>query len=247
MLKSNSKHLKEDQKFFTMSFGQFASGFVEEDKYDIDGGQYLQEDGRTSLHLAVINNDQAMVNNLLKEGASPNRPDKQQQTPLGLAIRENYTDITTLILKSPSRIKFKSPEISRTLLLAIEKLNIGLTEELLGHGCDPNLARDPKTGENCLHMLMYKLASSVDQDRINFTSEPKKRPEEHAESLTPTRRNKFGKQESGNAEKPSPGLNNDSEHRGKEESQSGENLPENLTEEDTNNPKAEPLNVSVSN
>ena len=145
-----------------MTFGQFAKGFIHHGTYDVDAGQDLQEDGRTSLHLAVINNDQAMVNNLLKDGANPNRLDHHHLSPLGLAIRENYIDIAKLILKFSSRINFKTPDNSRMLLLSVDKLNIDLTEELLRHGCDPNVAKDPKTGENCLHQLMYKLTSSID-------------------------------------------------------------------------------------
>ena len=47
--------------------------------------------------------------------------------------------------------------------MAIDKLDIELTEDLLRHGCDPNLARDPKTGENCLHLLSYKFTCAGDK------------------------------------------------------------------------------------
>ena len=69
------------------------------------------------------------------------------------------------MLKFSDRINFKTPANSRILLLTIEKLNIDLTEDLLRQGCDPNLAKDPKTGENCLHLLMYKLTSAIDDEK----------------------------------------------------------------------------------
>jgi hypothetical protein len=66
-------------------------------------------------------------------------------------------------MKFAEKIDFKSPENSRVLLMAIEKLDIELTEDLLRHGCDPNLARDPRTGENCLHLLIYKFTCASDK------------------------------------------------------------------------------------
>ena len=70
--KNTCKYNKEEKKNQYVTFRQFAKGFSDNGKYNIDGGQKIQEDGRTSLHLAVIKNDQAMVNNLLKDGADPN-------------------------------------------------------------------------------------------------------------------------------------------------------------------------------
>ena len=113
----------------------------------------------------MVNDDRTMTSNLLKDGANPNIVDSYQYTPLGLAIQQNHMDIAKLILKFSEKINFKTPENSRILLLAIEKLNIDLTEDLLRQGCDPNLARDTKSGENCLHLLMYKLTSAIDDEK----------------------------------------------------------------------------------
>lgn len=93
--------------------------------------------------------------------------DNYQYSPLGLALSKNLTAASKLILKFSQKINFKSAENSRLLLLSIEKLDIDLTEELLRHGCDPNLSHDPKTGENCLHLLIYKLSCSNENARKN--------------------------------------------------------------------------------
>ena len=90
--------------------------------------------------MAVIKNDQAMVNNLLKEGADPNLLDNYSYSPLGLALTHNLIAISKLILKFSQKINFKTPENSRLLLLSVEKLDIDLTEELLRQGCNPNLS-----------------------------------------------------------------------------------------------------------
>ena len=89
-----------------MTFIQFATGFDE--FYSIDGGQNLQEEGRTALHLAIVRNDIIMVNNLLKDGANPNLLDVFGYTPLELSLRENFTNIAKQILRFSNKIDFKS-------------------------------------------------------------------------------------------------------------------------------------------
>ena len=158
LIKSNSQYQKTEKKNFSMSFIQFVRGFDE--KYDIN--QQMNEENRTALHIAVQKNDLAMVNNLLKDGADPNLLDAYGYTPLELSLRENLTLIAKQILKFSGKINFRSAQNSRILTLAVEKMNVELTELLLNQGCDPNKARDSKTGENCLHLLMYKLSCSVD-------------------------------------------------------------------------------------
>ena len=119
-----------------------------------------------------------MVNNLLKEGANPNLLDNYQYSPLGLALNKSLIAVSKLILKFSQRINFKTAENSRLLLLSIEKLDIDLTEELLRHGCDPNLSQDPKTGENCLHLLIYKLSCTNENARKNVDERRSKRSHE---------------------------------------------------------------------
>ena len=158
MIKANSQYQKIEKKNFSMTFIQFSRGFDE--NYDIDSE--IGEDKRTALHLAVQKNDVTMVNNLLKDGADPNLLDSYGYTPLELSLRENLTMIAKSILRFSNKIDFRSKQNSRILTLAVEKLNVELTELLLNQGCNPNNARDSKTGENCLHLLMYKLSCSVD-------------------------------------------------------------------------------------
>jgi ankyrin repeat protein len=74
-----------------MTFCQFATGF--DPKFEIDNGYDLDGDGRTALHLAVVNNDIVMVNNLLKDGANPNFIDSFGCTPLEISLKENLTSI----------------------------------------------------------------------------------------------------------------------------------------------------------
>ena len=58
----------------------------------------MQEDGRTSLHLAVLRNERIMVDNLMKDGANPNLLDNYQNSPLALAIQDNRTVVAQILL-----------------------------------------------------------------------------------------------------------------------------------------------------
>ena len=42
-----------------------------------------------------------------------------------------------------------------------------MTKELLKKGCNPNLTQDSKSGENCLHLLMYKMCYSRLSTNLN--------------------------------------------------------------------------------
>ena len=99
LLKQNSEYQLIEKKNSYMSFRKFAKGFTHNGKYDIDGGQQMEEDGRTSLHIACNNNDQAMVSNLLKDGANPNLMDNYQLTPLALSLALDHNEVSKLILK----------------------------------------------------------------------------------------------------------------------------------------------------
>jgi len=153
LLKQNSEFQLVEKNNYYMTFKQFAQGFSTDKKYDINS-QDEDLEMRTSLHQAVINQDQAMTNNLLKDGADPNLADFFSNTPLAVALECDNADIAKLILKFSDRIDFKIEENRKLLVLAVTKLNSEIVEVLLSHGCDPNGQRDVRSGKNCLHFLM---------------------------------------------------------------------------------------------
>lgn len=119
--------MPKDKK--VMTFKQFVQVFSKD--YSIDGGSTLRADGRTALHIAVSNDDQVMVNNLLNDQADPNLMDSAGCTPLGLAFIQNKNLIAKLFFKFYYRINFKSVDNSKMLLFTIERLNMEMTLELL--------------------------------------------------------------------------------------------------------------------
>ena len=59
-----------------------------------------------------------------------------------------------------NKIDFSSEYNSNLILNAVDKLDVEMVKQLLQLGCDPNLAIDSKSGEFCLHLLMYKMCYS---------------------------------------------------------------------------------------
>lgn len=161
-LQEGSKRLAKKGNH-TMTFKQFAeciNAVPPDGEYDIDGGHIYDDDGRTSLHKAVLKNDQAMVQNLLREGADPNIHDSYGMSALTLAFNQNHQSICKIIMKMTNKIDFSSGENSNLILHAVDKLDFEMLKQLLQLGCDPNMAIEAKSGEYCLHLLMYKMCYS---------------------------------------------------------------------------------------
>lgn len=149
-----------------MTFKQFAQGFSIDKKYNINS-QNEDLEMRTSLHSAVINNDRAMVNNLLKDGADPNIADFFQNTPLADALELENFEMAKLILKFAQKIDFSLEENKKLLLLAVTKLNSDIVESLLASGCDPNSQKDVRSGKNCLHYLMDQFQRAFENTELD--------------------------------------------------------------------------------
>lgn len=79
---------------------------------------------------------------------------------LTLALTHNLTNASKIILKQAKSLDLNNQANANCLLLAIEKLDIDLVKQLLEQGLDPNNAKDLKSGETSLHLLMYKMCYS---------------------------------------------------------------------------------------
>lgn len=61
----------------------------------------VDEKGQTELHIAVLNNDIALVRELLSDDRDVNAQDNLQWTPLHIAANHGYWDIAQLLLQVP--------------------------------------------------------------------------------------------------------------------------------------------------
>ena len=69
----------------------------------------VDEKGQTELHIAVLNNDIALVRELLSDDRDVNAQDNLQWTPLHIAANHGYWDIAQLLLQVPHLPSLLSP------------------------------------------------------------------------------------------------------------------------------------------
>lgn len=62
-------------------------------------------DGRTPLHIAILQNHIAFANMIIVSGASTNIQDKQGKTPLHVAIEKNYIDLAVMLVALGANMK----------------------------------------------------------------------------------------------------------------------------------------------
>jgi len=102
------------------------------------------DEGMTPLACAVVQEQTDVVRYLLNQGADPNIPDKNGDTPLGLAAsrdKTNGTPLCELLLAKGAEVnptnnktEFNIPPLS----WAVSSDNTELVKILLAHGADPN-------------------------------------------------------------------------------------------------------------
>ncbi|OGT47898.1 MAG: hypothetical protein A3F17_00260 [Gammaproteobacteria bacterium RIFCSPHIGHO2_12_FULL_41_15] len=100
-------------------------------------------DGSTPLHLAILNSSSAMTSALLrvkKTQATVTRKDKR--TCLHLAVELQNFEQVSLLLNSGKKLNIDQGDIDgqTPLLLAVKHQNEGITNLLLDHKANPNLA-----------------------------------------------------------------------------------------------------------
>jgi ankyrin repeat protein len=102
------------------------------------------DEGMTPLACAIVQEQMEAVRFLLDKGADPNIPDKNGDTPLGLAASRNKTNGTPLcelllakgavVNPTNNKTEFNIPPLS----WAVSSDNTELVKILLAHGADPN-------------------------------------------------------------------------------------------------------------
>lgn len=92
-----------------------------------------------ALHSAALMGHQKVVKILLKHGANPNLPDKDQLYPLHLAAREGHTAICNLLLKAGANKTQQTTSGVTALHIAAASNFAGLVVNLIKGGCDKDL------------------------------------------------------------------------------------------------------------
>jgi len=88
----------------------------------VESVDITNSEGQTPLHIAVANNDAAMVQLLLDRNANPVHLDNHRQTPINIAVASEYTEILRILrhsvdCRSPSSVlSSKRPAMDQSLL-----------------------------------------------------------------------------------------------------------------------------------
>jgi len=108
---------------------------------------------RTPLHNACVKGDVGVVEGLLLGKANPNTLDKDNCTPLCLAIREDKFDAAVLLINSAGvDVNLGGGIFGSPMHLAVVKLEVWVVKKLLMRGADVN--KPDVDGNTPLHLVM---------------------------------------------------------------------------------------------
>ncbi|WJX61948.1 hypothetical protein P8452_46995 [Trifolium repens] len=104
-----------------------------ENGYDID---FLNKEGLTALHKAIIGKKEAVISHLLRKGASPHVKDKDGATPLHYAVQVGAKQTVKLLMKYNVDVNVADNEGWTPLHVAIQSRNRDIVKILIGNGAD---------------------------------------------------------------------------------------------------------------
>ncbi|CAJ2661661.1 ankyrin repeat domain-containing protein EMB506, chloroplastic [Trifolium pratense] len=104
-----------------------------ENGYDID---FLNKEGLTALHKAIIGKKEAVISHLLRKGASPHVKDKDGATPLHYAVQVGAKQTVKLLIKYNVDVNVADNEGWTPLHVAIQSRNRDIAKILIANGAD---------------------------------------------------------------------------------------------------------------
>lgn len=110
-----------------------------------------------ALHSAALMGHTEVVKVLLKEGADPNLPDKDQLYPLHLAAKEGHQAICTLLLKAGANKTQQTTSGAMAIHLAAASNFASLVVALVKNGCD----KDAKDADGNTPLLIASALGNV--------------------------------------------------------------------------------------
>jgi ankyrin repeat protein len=110
---------------------------------------FAQVDGTTALHWAVRNDDVAMVESLLRAGASVKAANRYGVTPLSIACTNGNAAMVRLLLRSGADPNGALPGGEAALMTAARTGKVDVVDALVAAGADAN-AKEEKRGQTAL-------------------------------------------------------------------------------------------------
>ena len=124
----------------------------------------------TSVHSAVRGGQEAVVQELLRLGASPSEQDEDGDSPLHVAVCLGHGGILSLLLREGGAVDALDEEGRSALHLASEDGSLDLVQRLVSFGADLSLrygddcysALDLATAHGCLDVMKFLIQHGVD-------------------------------------------------------------------------------------
>lgn len=118
----------------------------------------------TTLMRAIVDNDIALVKQLIQQGNDVNKLDAGHNPPLVMAAYKGYTEIVSLLLKAGADVRAVDPSMKATALHAAAYA--GRTEaakQLIAYGIDVD-KQGPYNGYTALHDAIWQ--NNIDVARV---------------------------------------------------------------------------------
>ncbi len=110
---------------------------------------YVDAEGRTCMHLAVLAGSVDLVTEFLQRGADPNLPSTcSQRAAIMDAASKGYTEILSLLLQSGAKVNQVDVDNDHALIFAARRNQLERLKMLIQYGVEVNLIG--RTGRNAL-------------------------------------------------------------------------------------------------
>lgn len=99
-----------------------------------------RDTGETALHIVVRKGDMTYLRFFLLRGADPNIRDNRGQSPLLLAVNENFPEGVQLLIERKANVNLANSSGETPLIRAVQTRNLEMVRTLLAADADPDQA-----------------------------------------------------------------------------------------------------------
>ncbi|KAK4198559.1 ankyrin repeat-containing domain protein [Triangularia verruculosa] len=137
------RHIKKNRNLYQTAHSSFLDGCDTADGVmrRLVNAKTFYPDGikRTALHIAVMQRSVETVGELLNNQADPNQQDQEGDTPVHVAVRDKFIDLSIIrqLLKAGALLEIRNKSSFTPLLLAAYHSRREVVEILLEHGANP--------------------------------------------------------------------------------------------------------------